>query len=84
MLKAPATADADANSNASAAMRPIQRLLMLLSPTQSRAGMAQRQLRCIRGSGENVANVLGGTVWLKGRGRGRGRGRGWGWGWGWG
>ncbi|MFP6942364.1 hypothetical protein P0947_16465, partial [Xanthomonas hortorum pv. gardneri] len=40
---------------------------MLLSPTQGQAGMAQRQLPCIRGSGENVANVPDGTVWLKGR-----------------
>ncbi|PUE99894.1 hypothetical protein C7T87_11410, partial [Xanthomonas hortorum pv. hederae] len=67
MLKAPATADADATSNASAAMLPIQGLFMLLSPTQGQAGMAQRQLPCIRGSGENVANVPDGTVWLKGR-----------------
>ncbi|RXE24749.1 hypothetical protein DB774_23160, partial [Xanthomonas perforans] len=72
MLKAPATADADANSNASAAMLPIQRLLMLLSPTRGQAGMAQRQLRCIRGSGENGANVPDGTVWLKGRDSGFG------------
>ncbi|GAE49225.1 hypothetical protein XPU_0757, partial [Xanthomonas arboricola pv. pruni str. MAFF 311562] len=34
--------------------------------------MAQRQLPCIRGSGENVANVPDGTVWLKGRDSGFG------------
>ncbi|MEQ8018116.1 hypothetical protein ABQY30_09425, partial [Xanthomonas hortorum pv. pelargonii] len=46
---------------------------MLLSPTQGQAGMAQRQLPCIRGSGENVANVPDGTVWLKSTGYQRGR-----------
>ncbi|KFA31319.1 hypothetical protein KW5_0102710, partial [Xanthomonas vasicola pv. vasculorum NCPPB 1326] len=63
MLKAPAIADADAIHNASAAMLPIQRLLMLFSPTRGQAGAAQRQLPCIRCSGENAANVPDGTVW---------------------
>ncbi|TWQ69160.1 hypothetical protein FQJ91_11295, partial [Xanthomonas vasicola] len=65
MLKAPAIADADAIHNASEAMLPIQRLLMLFSPTRGQAGVAQRQLPCIRCSGENAANVPDGTVWIK-------------------
>ncbi|AWK21380.1 hypothetical protein BRN76_00365 [Xanthomonas oryzae pv. oryzae] len=67
MLKAPATAAADAIHHASAAMVQIQGLLMLLSPMQSQAGVAQRQLPCIRCSRENAANAPDGTVWFKGR-----------------